>query len=370
MYLILSSEFPPHSGGIGTCAYKLSKNILDQSIVLSAASRSDSKNRLDKDGVDIIRSSGRGVFNRFLFFVFNIFFMIKKYNINKVIIFDHRSFVFFSIADFFLFNKKRSVYYYGHGSEFVKTDFASSLFRFFLRKSDATILCNSRYTKGLITSTIRKDSYVVLLGGEMFKTSRVEKTDELNYIHKKYQKYNKVVLTVGRVDNRKGQDMIINLINDNLDDFRDILFVLAGPVNKKFWSRLKSQVPESVLVLNEVDLTTLEFIYSNSDFYLQPSRFDSDNGEVEGFGIAVCDAIHSGLIPIVSSHGGMSEVLGGGLEQFVFEENNLESLAQFLRSTINLQQGEVEEYRQLLSRRASELSWENSRYKFERILRL
>ena len=140
MYLILSSEFPPHSGGIGTCAYKLSKNILDQSIVLSAASRSDSKNRLDKDGVDIIRSSGRGVFNRFLFFVFNIFFMIKKYNINKVIIFDHRSFVFFSIADFFLFNKKRSVYYYGHGSEFVKTDFASSLFRFFLRKSDATIL--------------------------------------------------------------------------------------------------------------------------------------------------------------------------------------------------------------------------------------
>jgi glycosyltransferase involved in cell wall biosynthesis len=48
---------------------------------------------------------------------------------------------------------------------------------------------------------------------------------------------------------------------------------------------------------------------SEAGYYLQPSLI-LPNGQTEGFGLSVVEALHLGCTPIVSSVGGLPEVVG------------------------------------------------------------
>ncbi|MCB9189243.1 MAG: glycosyltransferase family 4 protein [Flavobacteriales bacterium] len=84
-------------------------------------------------------------------------------------------------------------------------------------------------------------------------------------------------------------------------------------------------VPENVSFIGRKTPEELKILYGKSKYYLQLSLF-------EGFGYALCEAMSSGCIPIVSSTNMLPEIVGDS--GIIIDENNSELLAQRLQDLV------------------------------------
>lgn len=117
-----------------------------------------------------------------------------------------------------------------------------------------------------------------------------------------------VVITVSRLDPRKGHSLILRALK-NLD--KDIKYVVAGSGEEE--NRLK-QLAEDLGVENRVRFVgyvpddKLASYYNMADLFVMPSE-RLENGNVEGFGISFLEANASGLPVIGSNTGGIPSAI-------------------------------------------------------------
>ncbi len=113
-----------------------------------------------------------------------------------------------------------------------------------------------------------------------------------------------VVLTVGEVSR-------VNLRLKGLLDFREaarlapsLRWIVAGPGEKEAVETLLAGAPPNLEYAGELDGKALTVLYGKARFYLQLSR-------VEGFGMALAEAMSAGCVPVTTGAGAMPEVTGG-----------------------------------------------------------
>jgi phosphatidylinositol alpha-1,6-mannosyltransferase len=119
-----------------------------------------------------------------------------------------------------------------------------------------------------------------------------------------------VILTVGRVSERKAQDTVIRALPHILKSCPNTHYLIAGIGTKReeleqLAKRLR--VHNHVTFLGRVSQDLLPYLYNLADLFVLVSR--SSASEVEGFGIVVAEAALCATPAIVSSNCGLVEAV-------------------------------------------------------------
>ena len=141
----------------------------------------------------------------------------------------------------------------------------------------------------------------------------------------------KILLTVGRLIERKGHDQILKALPMVLPHFPNALYCIVGigPDEK----RLKDEVrrlglEDQVCFLGRIPDEELLFLYNACDVFVMPSREIAEGGHVEGFGIVYLEANACGKPVIGGKSGGIAEAVRDGETGFLVNPNDPSEIAE------------------------------------------
>ena len=144
-----------------------------------------------------------------------------------------------------------------------------------------------------------------------------------------------VVLSVGRLVERKGQDMVIRALNAVADEVPTVHYAIggSGPHRQVLEQLAESEgVAERIEFLGFVDDSELASRYAAADLVAMVSREIAEEGEVEGFGIVYLEANAVGTAVLAGRSGGVEDaVVDGHSGILVDPENPAEVAAALVR---------------------------------------
>jgi phosphatidylinositol alpha-1,6-mannosyltransferase len=137
----------------------------------------------------------------------------------------------------------------------------------------------------------------------------------------------KVILTVGRLQKRKGQDMMIRALPELVKMFPDIHYCIVGGGEER--SNLESlaaqlKVAEYVEFTGEIDDQEMVVRYRHCDLFALPNRRVGNDDE--GFGMVLLEAQASGRPVLAGNSGGTSETLIEGQTGVICDCTTSESI--------------------------------------------
>lgn len=136
------------------------------------------------------------------------------------------------------------------------------------------------------------------------------------------------VLYVGRLETRKGVDVLLDVIPTITKRYPKVRFILAGDDSiavsggESYRRRFEQSHPEiaSVAFLGRVSDAELRGLYANCDLFVAPSRFES-------FGLIYLEAMVFGKPVIGCRVGGVTEVVADGISGILVEPGDANSLS-------------------------------------------
>lgn len=196
------------------------------------------------------------------------------------------------------------------------------------------IVVNSEYTKSLLTTFNLPDEKIKLI------YPSVEPLDDfyqgrLNFLIKKYnvRDNDKVLLTVGRLDKRKSQDMVVEAMSRLGGDLKYFI-VGRGPFEREIRKTIKRfNLEGQVFIFNDVSDEDLVYYYKMADVFVLPQR--KTEVDVEGFGMVFLEAMYYGLPIVAGKSGGVTEVLEDGKTAFLVGNRDLSELTIALAKILN-----------------------------------
>jgi hypothetical protein len=182
----------------------------------------------------------------------------------------------------------------------------------------------------LITWGISKDKIAVIYNGidadwfSMKNVNRITKK-ELNL-------EGHIVLFVGRLEKRKGPDLLIRAAPYILKELKNVNFVFVGEDYgfKDFLVKEAREVGclEKLFFVGKVSEADLVNFYASCDVLVAPSRYES-------FGLMVGEAMSMAKPVIATNIGGFKEIIQDGVDGFLFEPKSTASLAEKVISVLS-----------------------------------
>lgn len=169
-----------------------------------------------------------------------------------------------------------------------------------------------------------------------------------------------VIVSVGRLVHRKGQDRLVEALPQILKEVPDatLVFVGEGPHRKELDRLVKKHgVEKNVLFIGRISYEQLPRYINLGDVFVMPSRSRLFGLEVEGLGIVYLEASACGLPVVAGSSGGAPDAVLEGETGFVVDGNDLSEIAS---TTIKLLKSK--ELRTQMGRRGRAWSEENWRW--------
>ncbi len=145
------------------------------------------------------------------------------------------------------------------------------------------------------------------------------------------------LLNIGRFEEVKGQKYLLEAFALSLKSYQKMRLTLVGYGSLE--SELKNlckklNIENKVTFLQKVEHSKLPDIIAGHDIYIQPSIVASDGAE-ENLSVATIEAQVCGLPAIVSSIGGLKEIVIDNSTGKLVEEKNIEILSDAIISYIN-----------------------------------
>lgn len=209
----------------------------------------------------------------------------------------------------------------------------SLFYRFLMKivlKNADKILCISDFTaKEAINSGAKKDKLKIIGCGITPSDLKID-PDNFSLRKKHNLKSNPVILTVGRLIPRKGQDMVIKAMPYIIKKYPDCVYVIIGEGNDK--ERLikitsETKVPDNVIFTGFLNDSLAYQCMAECDVFIMPSRNIINDGEVEGFGIVFLEANYFKKPVIAGNAGGMSDAVLDGETGFLVDPMNPKNIA-------------------------------------------
>ena len=242
----------------------------------------------------------------------------------------------------YLLQKLFSVNYVvmGHGSEFLQF---SSLFAAALNNADF-ILLNSELSKKYLTHTFNyplEKCKVIPLGAdeEIYQKCDSNLPQKVEDLRQKFgiAKDSIILLTVGTVSHRKGQDLVIESLPRIISNTgKNITYIVAGRLrDNPLLKHIKHLGLEKNVVLTDfIERETLPTLYHLSDIYIQPSRQSEKITELEGFSISTCEALMTDNAVIITKSMGIQEIIEHGKTGFIINADDEKALTQIVSDLI------------------------------------
>jgi phosphatidylinositol alpha-1,6-mannosyltransferase len=226
---------------------------------------------------------------------------------------------------------------YAHGNE-VLSAAANSWrgARRALRTADA-VFANSRYTAGLLTDRIgtrRERVHIVHPGCDPEAFSPGEPDASLHAEWPILSGADPVLLTVGNLVERKGQDLVLQCLPELRKTWPKLVYVIAGAgPNRAPLEKIARTlgVSESVCFAGRPGPQALRNLYRRCDVMVMPSRLRQEQHDVEGFGIVFLEANACGKPVIGGRSGGMADAIVHGETGFAVDSADAGDLTRHLQ---------------------------------------
>jgi phosphatidylinositol alpha-1,6-mannosyltransferase len=124
-----------------------------------------------------------------------------------------------------------------------------------------------------------------------------------------------VLLTIGRLVERKGVDLVIEALPPLLADHPDLAYLVVGSGPREAALRRRARelgLGDRVVFAGAVPDAELPRIYNLARVFVMPSRFIRRKATIEGFGLVYLEAGASGLPVIAGTAGGATDVVRDG----------------------------------------------------------
>jgi phosphatidylinositol alpha-1,6-mannosyltransferase len=220
---------------------------------------------------------------------------------------------------------------YAHGEE-VLISLSSRKLRWLIPRlynDAAAIIANSSETKALLEGIRVRSEKIQIIHPGVEATAFQTSDDAARAIRKRHNLgQSPVLLTLGRLQRRKGQDMVIHALPRIAKQFPDVRYVIAGAGEERdFLQRLTCElgVQDKVIFVGQIDSEEQAAYYAASDVFLMPNR--QIGADVEGFGIVFLEAGAAGKPVIGGRSGGTAEAIQEGLTGIRVDGENVEAIA-------------------------------------------
>jgi phosphatidylinositol alpha-1,6-mannosyltransferase len=140
----------------------------------------------------------------------------------------------------------------------------------------------------------------------------------------------KVIVSVGRLVHRKGQDVLIEAMPSIIKEVPEahILMIGEGPYRSYLETRVKTLgLQERVTFIGRIQYAELPRYICAGDIFVMPSRSRLAGLEVEGLGIVYLEASACGLPVIAGNSGGAPDAVLAGKTGLVVEGTKTEAVA-------------------------------------------
>lgn len=333
--IIITSEFPPFPGGIGNHAYCLASELYKNAKNVKVITDFRSVNHvIELDFDSKLPYEVKRVTNYKIRFF--IYFLRTFYALREVFSTSKKNFILsgkFSIwigGLMTIFHLKHKYIAVVHGSEvnaggqFAKKYTAWCLSRF------TNVIAVSNFTKELILERVSIPVTVINNGFSPLSEQETIKEKKLNL-----DALN--IITVGNVTYRKGQNNVIAVLPQIKKLFPNVHYHMIGiPTEQNKFEELanKLNVKEHITFYGAISNNALSRLMTQSDVFFMLSNV-LDNGDVEGFGIAVIEANAYGIPAIGSINSGIADAIKNDYSGKLVNPENQEEIMESLTDILN-----------------------------------
>ena len=229
-----------------------------------------------------------------------------------------------------------------YGSETIRfggSEFLSSLMRKVLASAELVVV-NSSFTENeYLRFGVDKIKILKITPG--VNTELYKPAGKPNYLIDKYNLYGKtVLLTVGRLDERKGHDTVIEALCQLKKECPTIVYLIVGKGREE--QRLRTIVDrkglrDNVIFAGYVTDEELPDYYNLCDIFILPNRETESSalkGDYEGFGTVFLEA-NACCKPVIGGlSGGVRDAIDEGVTGFLVDPRSVEGIAVVVKNLV------------------------------------
>lgn len=325
--LLVTIDFPPMFGGVANYWGNLVKHFSPNDLMVLAPEYKDSISYDTKQEQVICRrrlfSDSVWLWPKWLPLVVETFKICRREGIEKIIVAHALPTGYTAwLVKFFL-----GIPYVisAHGLDIAlaaRNSRKRKLLEFIVRGAES-IIVNSEFTKGLMMAVTGADVNKIKV---IFPCPNVVyqkvSADKLNTIKNKYNLHGKkIVLTVSRLIERKGQDKVIMALPEVIKEIPEVVYLIVGrgPQLNTLKSLVHSlRLTDKVVFFEDILNDELPMFYTLQDVFIMPTRELAD-GDIEGFGIVYLEANAFGKPVIAGRSGGAVEAVIHGVNGLIVD---------------------------------------------------
>jgi phosphatidylinositol alpha-1,6-mannosyltransferase len=138
----------------------------------------------------------------------------------------------------------------------------------------------------------------------------------------------RVILTHGRLDPRKGHDIVLHALRRVVDARADVVYLITGDGPNESFLRETARAADlgsHVVFGGRIEETDIAALYHASDVFVMASRRIGDN--VEGFGIVCLEAAAAARPVIAGRSGGVSDAVLDGETGYLVDPSDPVAIA-------------------------------------------
>ncbi len=313
--LVVSSEFPPGPGGIGTQAHQLGVGLRNRGWQVRVLTNQDYASEAEVaafngaqpfEVVRLRRIAGPAF--EAIYRSVELVRLLRSFRPHVLVASGSRAVM---LAAARAAGRTIPLVAVGHGTEFGGRGWESRGVRWAFRRS-AAIVSVSEFTRSqmLRLGVVPRKDRVIPNGADPARFRVLPRTETVRAKAELGLPEAPLVVTVGNVTARKGQDVVVRA----LDAVPDLHYAIVGmPTRGEEIRRLAAEigVSERVHLLGRLDDARLVRLLNAADLFAMTSRHTAD-GDFEGYGIAVVEAALCALPAIVSDGSGLAEAIVHG----------------------------------------------------------
>jgi len=331
--LLITIDFPPRVGGVANYLSNICSNVPSDKIVVLVSKEKKSDEFDKKQSYKIYRH--KLLFKYLPLKWLRAFWPVLKIVRKEKIEIIHTSHVLPIGYVAYLFKKAFKIPYivYTHGLDILHPQ-SNDRKKHWLKKilqNAEQVIANSSFTANEVNKLGIQQEKIKIINPCLDLSEYQEPTEEdIKKLKSKYNLENKkVLLTIGRLVERKGIDMVIKSLPEVLKQIPNLVYVIAGNGSDK--KRLEGLIKEcnlenKVIFVGKIELEKLNLYYSLADIFIMASR-QLANGDVEGFGIVYLEANLYGKPVIAGRSGGVPDAVEDGVNGLLVNPESVEEIS-------------------------------------------
>ena len=338
--LMMAPQFPPIMGGVATRSYESAKSLAkmgEQVTVLTMAPKADSS-RANHNGVNVIsvkwlsKIVGLGIFGFMVkiivFFLYGMY-IVKARKVDLI----YSTLIDVGLSSMIISKLFGTPYFLAiHGAEVTNPrGISKKWIQLVLRNASALTILANRQRVSLLKLGVSDEKICLIPEGiDIDKFNLTIRHQEI--VSRFDLDGKKVILTVGRLIERKGHDMVIKSLPRVLDKVPEAIYLIVGIGAEEQNLRELGEglgLEDKVIFAGFVPDEDVPKYYSASDVFIMPSR-EIGEKDIEGFGLVFLEANACGKPVIGGKSGGISDAVADGVSGILVDPLNVDEISQAL----------------------------------------